>query len=102
MLSAWLTLQFRYIVFHRPVKLIVKGCRGVRVESAASGRTINPAATLGFSPNLAYSMARNETFTSNLLGERNLFNDSWCGNGCCVHTETSSDSDRSGFFGRGR
>ena len=100
-LSAWLTLQFRYIVFHGPAKLIVKGCRGVRVESAISGRTVNQAATLGFSANLAYSVARNETFTSYLFGERNLFNDSWSGDGCCVHTETSSAGDRSGIFGRG-
>lgn len=100
-LSAWLTLQFRYIVFHGPAKLIVKGCRGVRVESAASGRTVNQAATLGFSANLAYSVARNETFISYLFGERNLFNDSWSGDGSCVHTETSSAGDRSGIFGRG-
>ena len=100
-LSAWLTLQFRCIVFHGPAKLIVKGCRGVRVESAVSGRTVNQAATLGFSANLAYSVARNETFTSYLFGERNLFNDSWNGDGSCVHTETSSASDRSGIFGRG-
>ncbi len=32
---------------------------------------------------------------------RDLSNDSWRGDGCCVHTETSSDGDRSGFFGRG-
>lgn len=100
-LSAWLTLQFRYIVFHGPAKLIVKGCRGVRVESAVSGRTVNQAATLGFSANLAYSVARNETFISYLFGERNLFNDSWSGDGSCVHTETSSAGDRSGIFGRG-
>ena len=100
-LSAWLTLQFRYIVFHGPAKLIVKGCRGVRVESAVSGRTVNQAATLGFSANLAYSVARNETFISYLFGERDLFNDSWSGEGCCVHTETSSAGDRSGLFGRG-
>ena len=100
-LSAWLTLQFRYIVFHGPAKLIVTGCRGVRVESAVSGRTVNQAATLGFSANLAYSVARNETFISYLFGERNLFNDSWNGEGSCVHTETSSVGDRSGIFGRG-
>ncbi len=100
-LGAWLTLQFRYIVFHGPAKLIVKGCRGVRVEPAISGRTVNQAATLGFSANLDYSVARNETFWSYYFGERELFNDSWHGDGCCVHAETPNPGDRSGLFGRG-
>ena len=100
-LGAWLTLQFRYIVFHGPANLIVKGCRGVRVEPAISGRTVNQAATLGFSANLDYSVARNETFWSYFFGERGLFNDSWQGNGYCVHAETPHPDDRSGLFGRG-
>ncbi|PKO33714.1 MAG: hypothetical protein CVU34_12265 [Betaproteobacteria bacterium HGW-Betaproteobacteria-7] len=100
-LGAWLTLQFRYIVFHGPAKLIVKGCRGVRVEPTIAGRTVNQAATLGFSANLDYSVARNETFWSYFFGERELFNDSWQGKGCCVHAETPHPGDRSGLFGRG-
>ncbi len=100
-LAAWLTLQFRYIVFHGPAKLIVMGCRGVRVEPANSGRTVNQAATLGFSANLDYSVARNETFWSYYFGERELFNDSWRGDGCCVQAETSNREDHSGIFGRG-
>ena len=100
-LGAWLTLQFRYIVFHGPAQLIVKGCRGVRVEPAVSGRTVNQAATLGFSANLDYSVARNETFWSYYFGERELFNDSWYGDGCCVHAETPNPGDRSGLFGWG-
>lgn len=99
--GAWLTLQFRYIVFHGPAKLIVKGCRGVRVEPAISGRTVNQAATLGFSANLDYSVARNETFWSYYFGERELFNDSWQGDGYCVHAETPNSGDHSGIFGRG-
>ena len=100
-LGAWLTLQFRYIVFHGPAQLIVKGCRGVRVEPVISGRTVNQAATLGFSANLDYSVARNETFWSYYFGERELFNDSWQGDGCCVHAETPNPGDHSGLFGRG-
>lgn len=33
-LNAWLTLQLRYLVFHGPARLVVKGGRGVRVERA--------------------------------------------------------------------
>ncbi|WP_347249329.1 hypothetical protein [Zoogloea sp.] len=100
-LHAWMTLQFRYIVFHGPAKLLVKGCRGVRVEPVIVGRGVNQAATLGFSANLAYAVARNETFWPYFFGERELFNDSWNGEGVCVHAETPSAGDRSGLFGRG-
>lgn len=100
-LKAWMTLQFRYIVFHGPAKLVIKGCRGVRVEPANAGRTVNQAATLGFSANLAYSILRNETFWSYYFGERELFNDSWTGNGYCVHSETPETNGRSSIFGRG-
>ena len=100
-LKAWMTLQFRYIVFHGPATLVVKGCRGVRVEPAKAGRTVNQAATLGFSANLAYSVTRNETFWSYYFGERELFNDSWTGDGYCVHSETPETTGRSRLFGRG-
>lgn len=100
-LGAWLTLQFRYIVFHGPATLIVKGCRGVRLEPAINGRTVNQAATLGFSANLDYSVARNETFLPYVFGERELFNDTWRGEGCCIHAATPQSGDHSAFFGRG-
>jgi hypothetical protein len=32
-LHAWLTLQLRYLVFHGPMTLLLRGCRGVRAES---------------------------------------------------------------------
>ena len=57
--------------------------------------------TLGFTANLDYSVARNETFWSYFFGERELFNDSWQGTGYCVHAETPRPDDRSGLFGRG-
>ena len=57
-LHGWLTLQLRYLVFHGPATLIIKGCRGIRVERAGAngegGRRINQAATMGFSANGYY------------------------------------------------
>ena len=35
------------------------------------------------------------------FGERELFNDSWRGEGCCVYAETPHPNDHSGLFGRG-
>jgi len=101
-LSAWLTLQLRFLVFHGPVQLIVQGPRGVRMEAVSSGRSVNQAATLGFSARLAYAVARNETFPSYLFGQRALFQDRWTGDrGHVVVAETPAPSGRGGLFGRG-
>ncbi len=101
-LSAWLTLQLRYLIFHGPVRLVVQGPRGVRMEAVSSGRSVNQAATLGFSARLAYAVARNETFPSYLFGQRALFQDRWTGDrGHCVYAETPAPSARGGLFGRG-
>jgi hypothetical protein len=100
-LHAWLTLQFRYLVFHGPATLIVKGCRGVRVASAEPPRTISQAATIGFSTRLHYSTVRSETFIAYLLGKKALFNDQFAGpNGSFAYQEIPSTEQRSGFTGR--
>lgn len=87
-LTAWLTLQFRYLIFHGPAVFIVQGARGVRLETAGRGRGINQAATIGFSPALAYGVARSETFGAYLFGKQALFNDSFeGGRGVHLHEE---------------
>jgi hypothetical protein len=100
-LHAWLTLQFRYLVFQGPATLIVKGCRGVRVASAEPPRTISQAATIGFSARLHYSTVRSETFMAYLLGKKALFNDQFAGpTGSFAYQEIPSTEQRSGFTGR--
>jgi hypothetical protein len=101
-LSSWLTLQLRYIVFHGPMTLVVRGCRGVRVEPVSEGRLINQAATLGFSANVAYSTGRCETFGSYLLGQQELFNDRFSGaSGVYIYEETPRRDVKGGITGRG-
>lgn len=101
-LSAWLTFQFRYLVFHGPCTLIVEGTRGVRLEPAQAGRAINKAATLGFSAGLAYSVSRSEAFGAYLLGKQDLFNDSFGdGPGCYLYEEVPRAGARGGLWGRG-
>ncbi len=101
-LNAWLTLQLRYLVFHGPAKLIVKGCRGIRVERAGSGRGVNQAATIGFSANLAYSTTRCETFASYLMGKQELFNDNFAGGpGFYIYEEMPHFGKKTGITGRG-
>jgi len=103
-LHAWLTLQLRYLAFHGPCKLILKGCRGVRSEEpqANQPRLINQAATIGFSANLDYRTTRCETFISYVRGQENLFNDLFGGGpGRFVYEEVPSLDGKTGTKGRG-
>jgi hypothetical protein len=100
-LHAWLTLQLRYLVFHGPVTLVVKGCRGVRVEAAEAGRSLTPAATMGFSANLYYASRRCETLFGYVSGQQSLLNDSFTGgSGYYIYQEMPYQR-RGGFFSRG-
>jgi hypothetical protein len=101
-LQAWLTLQLRFLVFHGPGQLVMKGCRGIRIESAGGGRLINQAATLGFSANLDYANTRCETFVSYWSGKEDLFNDLFTGApGVYVYEEMPDLKRKSGITGRG-
>ena len=101
-LHAWLTLQFRYVVFTGPVTLIVRGCRGVRVESARGGRNISQYATLGFSTNVAYSTIRAEPFIPYLASKQALYHDRFEGDyGVYIYQETPRITTRQSAAGRG-
>ncbi|MDQ1812473.1 hypothetical protein RBA41_04065 [Massilia sp. CCM 9210] len=82
-LHAWLSLQLRYLVFEGPATLIVKGCRGVRLEAAITGRSISQDATLGFSVHALYSTVRAEPFLPYLRGRQSLFHDHFRGVDVC-------------------
>jgi hypothetical protein len=103
-LHAWLTLQLRYLAFHGPCQLILKGCRGVRAEEPRPDqpRMINQSATLGFSANLEYRTIRCETFVPYLRGQEDLFNDLFGGGpGWFVYEEMPARSGKAGITGRG-
>ena len=99
-LQSWLTLQLRFLVFHGPGQLIMKGCRGIRIESAGTGRLINQAATLGFSANLDYANTRCETFVSYWIGKEDLFNDLFTGESGVYVYEEMPDLKRTTGIGR--
>ena len=101
-LQSWLTLQLRFLVFHGPGQLVMKGCRGIRIESAGGGRLINQSATLGFSANLDYANTRCETFVSYWSGKEDLFNDLFTGeSGVYVYEEMPDLKRTTGIIGRG-
>ena len=99
-LHAWLTLQLRFIVFRGPVTLIVRGCRGVRLERAGQGRSISQSATLGFSTDVRYSTLRSETFLPYLRGQQALLNDRFDGDhGVYLYEETPRHGKQPGKVG---
>lgn len=113
-LHSWLTLQLRYVVFHGPARLLVKGCRGVRVEHPHAGRALNQALTMGFSANLLYATTRCETFAAYWMGQQALFNDRFAEvgaaqgeapapgqGGYCVYEEMVHPERKTGVTGRG-
>lgn len=103
-LHSWITCQFRYLAFHGPCTLILKGCRGVRAESPDpdAPRLLNQSATLGFSAHFDYSNSRCETFWSYFTGKEDLFNDLFAGQSGVYVCEEMPDSRRkTGISGRG-
>lgn len=101
-LQAWLDLQFRYLVFHGPGSLVVRGARGVVVESAARGRVVNQAGVLGWSAGIARSTARADSFAAYLLGTQDLYNDRFDGDGWFVYEEMpGAGASHSPWFGKG-
>lgn len=101
-LSAWMTLQLRYLVFSGPAKLLVTGCQGVRIDPVGTGQTINQAATIGFSGNLAYSVTRCDPFVAYLRGKQELFNDHFAGSsGYYISEETPNAGKKNGLAGKG-
>ena len=101
-LHAWLTFQLRFLVFHGPCRLVLKGRRGVRMEAAGGGRLIDRAATLGFDASVPWSNARCETFVPYWLGKDRLFNDRFGGiDGSYVYEERPLDRRGNVLVGRG-
>ena len=99
-LHAWLTLQLRFLVFRGPVTLIVRGCRGVRLERAGQGRSISQSATLGFTTDVLYSTMRSETFLPYLRGQQALLNDRFDGaHGVYLYEETPRHGKQPGKAG---
>lgn len=100
-LQAWLTFQLRYLVFHGPATLIIKGGRGVRIESASESRAIEQTSTLGFSGHLNYSTTRSETFMAYFGGHKGLLRDRFSGrSGYFIYEEMADPTKKAGLTGK--
>ncbi|MDB6169231.1 MAG: hypothetical protein JWM88_2095 [Verrucomicrobia bacterium] len=98
--QAWVTLQFRFLEFHGPCRLVIAGSRGVRAEWLVNraenphpARRTNQDATIGFTPNLDYQPVRAETFWSYYRGMNPLFDDLFSGQGLFLCQQVSADGD---------
>jgi hypothetical protein len=100
-LHAWLTLQLRFLVFHGPARLVVKGGRGVRVEPAQRGRVFGQDQLVGFSADLAYSVTRTETFWPYFFGREPLLRDRVEDGDGMLIVEEAPMAGRRGGLGRG-
>jgi len=101
-LNAWLTWQLRFLVFHGPATLILKGGRGVRFEPAEAGRIIGQDQLIGFSPGLAYTATRTETFLPYLFGQESLLKDKVAaGEGLLIAEEAPMAGRRGGPIKKG-
>lgn len=101
-LNAWLTMQLRYVVFHGPARLILKGGRGVRVEQAEKGRIFGQNQLVGFSADLGYSVTRTETFWPYFFGREQLLKDKVeAGEGVLILEEAPMAGRRGGQTRRG-
>lgn len=96
-LQAWVSMQLRYLVFHGPADIIIRGCRGVRVEDVSLGRVIDQGSTIGFSANLDYAICRTETFIAYLTGEKGLLRDRFSGgSGFYIYEEMPNGGKKPG------
>lgn len=100
-LVSWLTVQFRYVVFHGPCTLIVQGRNGVQIEDSSNGRMINKRLTIGFDAGIAYGAARSPSFLPYLRGEASLFNDRFEGDGRYIYEQRADSAGKGSIWGRG-
>lgn len=95
-LNAWLTWQWRYLAFHGPAEVILKGGRGLRFEIARAGLRLPQDQLVGFSAGLRYATARTETFRPYLFGLEPLLKDSIAAGDGLVIAEEAPRRARSG------
>lgn len=100
-LNAWLTMQLRYLVFHGPARLILKGGRGIRIEPAEQGRIFGQDQLVGFSADLAYSVSRTETFWPYFFGREQLLKDRILGGNGVLIIEEAPYTARRGEVRKG-
>lgn len=74
-LHAWLTGQFRYLLFCGSGLILLQGAGGIREEHGAFSSKIEESAVIGFDGRMSYATARTEDAWSYLTGRARLVDD---------------------------
>jgi hypothetical protein len=93
-------LQFRFLEFAGPCRLLVASRRGVRAERMTErdeqlqpARRSNPNSIVGFTPNLEYGLIRAEKFQAYSRNQRPLFDDLFTGPGLFLYQRMPEDGE---------
>jgi hypothetical protein len=89
---SWIGLQFRYLEFAGPCRLLVASKHGVRAERLAGregelppARRASPNSIIGFTPNLEYGLVRAGKFRAYFRSQGPLFDDLLTGAGLFLY-----------------
>lgn len=95
--QSWATLQFRFLEFVGPCRLIVAAPEGLRVEQlglAESGprasRRVSPLAAIAFTPGMDCALVRTDRFWRYVRGRSDLVEMSFAGPGILLAKSTST------------
>ncbi len=98
---SWIGLQFRYLEFAGPCRLLVASSRGVRAERLAGregelrpARRASQNSVIGFTPNLDYGLVRAGKFRAYFRNQGPLFDDLFTGPGLFLCQRPPADGVR--------
>lgn len=92
-LNAWLLSGLRSVVLHGPVRVLIKGGKGVSIESARNGRVFPGQSLLAHSGGLAKSATRTDDKWRYLTGRDRLLKERiYPGDGVVIFEEAISSS----------
>lgn len=98
---SWIGLQFRYLEFAGPCRLLVASRHGVRAErmterdgQSPPARRASPNSIIGFTPSLDYGLVRAETFRAYARNQSPLFDDLFTGPGLFLYQRMSENAAR--------
>ena len=94
-LQSWMRRQWRYLVLHGPIQIVVKGWRGIRVADVHGARNEDDSRTVAFSANLLCSTERVGDWLAYFRGDVQLMRAKFRGeNGIVVHEEAADPAKR--------
>jgi hypothetical protein len=103
---SWIGLQFRFLEFAGPCRLLVASRRGVRAERMTErdgklrpARRVSQDSVIGFTPNLDYGLIRSEKFGAYFHNQSPLFDDLFTGPGLFLHQRTPENDTRKFWSG---